>query len=156
MTGFDSGYFRLLDYGERRMRSALSALPDGSYEFEDVMEWAIEMSRSGSSHGRRASLPADFTGTPQQIEANFNAVEAVTRSCLYYAVRVATDPTIPANGGCYRPISLRVPLGSIVGAKAPAAVAAGNVETANASPTSCLAHSPRRHPIECMPPHREP
>src|SRR5690606_22529953 len=46
-----------------------------------------------------------------------------------YAVRVATDPTIPANGGSYRPIELRAPEGSIVNALAPAAVAAGNVET---------------------------
>lgn len=74
-------------------------------------------------------LVADFAGSAPQVAANFNAVEAVTRSCLYYAVRVASDPTIPANGGCYRPISLRVPKGSIVAALPPAAVAAGNVET---------------------------
>jgi N-methylhydantoinase B len=120
----------LLGYGERRMTSALEVLPDGSYEFEDFME-----------HGARdvairvmvtidgGSLTADFSGSDPQVKANFNAVEAVTRSCLYYAVRVATDPTIPANGGCYRPLSLLAPEGSIVNALAPAAVAAGNVET---------------------------
>jgi N-methylhydantoinase B len=75
------------------------------------------------------TLHADFSGTDPQIEGNINAVEAVTRSCLYYAARVATDPTIPANGGCYRPLSLQVPEHSIVNATAPAAVAAGNVET---------------------------
>jgi N-methylhydantoinase B len=74
-------------------------------------------------------LRADFAGTSGQIEGNINAVEAVTRSCLYYAVRVATDPTIPANGGCYRPLSLSTPPGSLVNARPPAAVAAGNVET---------------------------
>jgi N-methylhydantoinase B len=112
------------------MTSALEVLPDGSYEFEDFME-----------HGARdvairvmvtidgGSLTADFSGSDPQVKANFNAVEAVTRSCLYYAVRVATDPTIPANGGCYRPLSLLAPEGSIVNALAPAAVAAGNVET---------------------------
>jgi N-methylhydantoinase B len=44
-------------------------------------------------------------------------------------VRVATDPSIPANGGCYRMLGLRTPRGSLVDAAAPAAVAAGNVET---------------------------
>jgi N-methylhydantoinase B len=44
-------------------------------------------------------------------------------------VRVATDPTIPANGGCYRPLSLHAPEGSLVNPRPPAAVAAGNVET---------------------------
>ncbi|MGD2060234.1 MAG: hydantoinase B/oxoprolinase family protein [Acidimicrobiia bacterium] len=120
----------LLDYGERRMLAALSDLPDGSYEFEDYMEHGeddVTIRVTIVVDGDR--LHADFTGSDDQIEANFNAVEAVTRSCLYYAVRVATDPTIPTNGGCYRPLSLHAPEGTIVNALPPAAVAAGNVET---------------------------
>ncbi len=120
----------LLDYGERRTTAALEALPDGTYEFDDVMELGdtdVAIRAAVTIDG--GSLAADFGGTDPQVPANFNAVEAVTRSCLYYAVRVATDPTIPANGGCYRPIRLTAPEGSIVNALPPAAVAAGNVET---------------------------
>jgi N-methylhydantoinase B len=128
------GYLRtavaLLDYGERRMAAALGDLPDGVYRFADVMEWGhddigirVAVTVSGGT------LAADFAGTHPQIPANFNAVEAVTRSCLYYAVRVATDPTIPANGGSYRVVALDAPGGSLVNALPPAAVAAGNVET---------------------------
>lgn len=120
----------LLDYGERRMTAALGDLPDGVYSFEDYMEngeddVAIRVTVTVDGEW----LEADFTGSDNQVDANFNAVSAVTRSCLYYAVRVATDPTIPANGGCYRPIGLVTVAGSIVDAEAPAAVAAGNVET---------------------------
>jgi N-methylhydantoinase B len=120
----------LLTYGERRMAAALEALPDGSYGFEDVMEWQdglLPITVTVTIDG--GELRADFAGSADQIEGNINAVEAVTRSCLYYAVRVATDPTIPANGGCYRPLSLSTPAGSLVDARPPAAVAAGNVET---------------------------
>jgi N-methylhydantoinase B len=120
----------LLDYGERRMLAALSDLPDGEYVFTDYMEGAdadIAISVSLTVDGSR--LTADFTNSDPQVEANFNAVEAVTRSCLYYAVRVATDPSIPTNGGCYRPLELIAPEGTIVNARPPAAVAAGNVET---------------------------
>ena len=120
----------LLDYGERRMRAAVADLPDGRYQFEDRMEWGdvdvpvvVEVVIDGGQ------VIADFTGTHTQIPANFNAPEAVTRSCLYYAIRVATDPTIPANGGCYRVVDLVTEPGSLVSALAPAAVAAGNVET---------------------------
>lgn len=120
----------LLDYGERRMRHAIGQLPDGTFEFTDYMEWReddlpirVAVTIDGSS------LAADFAGTHPQIAGNINAVDAVTRSCLYYAVRVATDPTIPANGGCYRPMLLDAPAGSLVNANPPAAVAAGNVET---------------------------
>ena len=120
----------LLDYGERRTAAALSALPDGDYRFVDYMEGSdsdIAIAVSVVIDG--PTLTADFTGTDPQVEANFNAVEAVTRSCLYYAARVATDPTIPTNGGCYRPLQLIAPEGTIVNALPPAAVAAGNVET---------------------------
>ena len=120
----------LLSYGERRTAVAINALPDGSYRFTDYLEWGEEdlpitvvVTISGDH------LHADFTGSAGQIAGNINAVEAVTLSCLYYAVRVATDPTIPANGGCYRPVTLRTEPGSIVDATRPAAVAAGNVET---------------------------
>jgi N-methylhydantoinase B len=120
----------LLDYGERRTRSALKGLPAGVYRFSDLMEWGDrDVGVSVAITLSDGELFADFTGTDPQVESNINAVEAVTRSCLYFAVRVATDPTIPANGGCYRPISLHAPVGSLVNARAPAAVAAGNVET---------------------------
>ncbi|MCH8983519.1 MAG: hydantoinase B/oxoprolinase family protein [Acidobacteria bacterium] len=120
----------LLDYGERRMTAALEALPNGSYEFDDAMELGDEdvpIRVTVTIDG--GTLLADFKGTADQVPANFNAVEAVTMSCLYYAVRVATDPTIPTNGGCYRVIGLSTRKGSLVDATSPAAVAAGNVET---------------------------
>lgn len=127
---FDEVSRALLDYGERRTRAALTELPDGVFEFEDYMEHGdadVAIRVAITVEGEH--LHADFTGTDPQVESNFNAVEAVTRSCLYYAIRVATDPTIPANGGCYRPLDLTAPEGTVVNARAPAAVAAGNVET---------------------------
>ncbi|MDH3462832.1 MAG: hydantoinase B/oxoprolinase family protein [Acidimicrobiia bacterium] len=120
----------LLSYGERRMAAAIALLPDGVYRFEDFMELdevdvPIRVAVTVSGDG----LIADFSGTHSQVESNFNAVKAVTRSCLYFALRVATDPTIPANDGCYRLVELRTEPGSIVDALPPSAVAAGNVET---------------------------
>ena len=120
----------LLGYGERRMRTAIDALPDGVYRFTDVMEWGDDdLPIEVAVTVRGSEIDADFAGTAQQVRGNINAVEAVTRSCLYYAVRVATDPSIPANGGCYRPVHLHAPSGTLVNAEPPAAVAAGNVET---------------------------
>ncbi len=120
----------LLDYGERRMRAAIAVLDDASVSFTDFMEWdgglvpiLVEVTVSGES------LTADFTGSADQVQGNINAVRAVTRSCLSFAVRVATDPSIPATGGAHRPLHLITRPGSIVDAVAPVAVAAGNVET---------------------------
>jgi N-methylhydantoinase B len=120
----------LLSYGERRTAAAIGELPDGAYRFTDFLEWGEEdlaITATVTIDGEH--LDADFADSSPQIAGNINAVQAVTRSCLYYAVRVATDPTIPANGGCYRPLSLTTQSGTIVDAERPAAVAAGNVET---------------------------
>lgn len=129
-TGFDDICSGLLGYGERLMRTAIGRLPDGTFRSEDFVEGfdalhkiAVAVTIDGTN------VHADFSGTADQVESNYNAVEAVAISSLYYAVRVATDPNIPANGGCYRPISMHAPRGSIVCANPPAAVAAGNVET---------------------------
>ncbi|MEN8041913.1 MAG: hydantoinase B/oxoprolinase family protein [Actinomycetota bacterium] len=120
----------LMTYGERRMRAAISALPDGSASFTDHMEWhgeLIPITATVTVSGDE--LTADLTASADQIPGNINAVRAVTGSCLSYAVRVATDPTIPATGGAHRPLHLVTRSGSIVDAAPPVAVAAGNVET---------------------------
>jgi len=56
-------------------------------------------------------------------------VLAVTSSATYYAIRCVTDPDIPPNHGCYRPIDIETPDGSIVDPNPPAAVVGGNLET---------------------------
>jgi len=130
VDGFGRMANELLSYGERRMRAAIGALPDGAASFTDHMEWrgellpiTVEVTVDGDS------LTADLTKTVDQVAGNINAVRAVTGSCLSYAVRVATDPTIPATGGAHRPLNLVTRKGSLVDAIPPVAVAAGNVET---------------------------
>ena len=121
------------DYSERRMRSELEAIPDGEYRFEDVLDGdgrgnqdlpiVATLSVEGDEIG------VDFTGTAEQTEGPVNAVFAVTASATYYAVRAVTDPDIPPNAGCYRPISIDAPAGTIVNPEPPAAVVGGNLET---------------------------
>jgi len=53
----------------------------------------------------------------------------VTRSACYFVVRCLADPDVPASGGAFAPVHVHAPEGSLVHARPPAAVAAGNVET---------------------------
>lgn len=130
VAGYQLMSATLLDYGERRMSAAIGALHPGRYRFTDYMEFGEEdVAITVDLDVASDHVTADFSASDDQVAANFNAVEAVTRSCLYYAIRVVTDPSIPANGGSYRAASLITRPGSIVSATAPAAVAAGNVET---------------------------
>jgi N-methylhydantoinase B/oxoprolinase/acetone carboxylase alpha subunit len=80
----------------------------------------------------------DFTGSSPQQRGNVNAVEAVTVSAVAFAVRAATDPSIPANGGALRPVRVVAPAGTIVAARPPAAVGAGNVEVSQRVADVCL------------------
>jgi N-methylhydantoinase B/oxoprolinase/acetone carboxylase alpha subunit len=134
----------IVDYGERRMRAALRTLADGVYEFSDVLD-----STGGIDGGRSARIAVcitvapetvtfDFTGTDAQRPGSVNAVEAVTISAVAFALRTVVDPELPANGGASRPVRVVAPAGSIVAARPPVAVGAGNVEVSQRVADVCL------------------
>ena len=122
----------VLDYAERRTRACIAALPDGPREARDVLEGVdgdIELRLVATVAGDRLVL--DFAGSAPQHRGNLNCPLAVTRSAAYFAVRVLTDPDVPPSAGAYRPIEVLAPEGSLLNARAPAAVAGGNVETSS-------------------------
>ena len=127
----------VLDYAERRTRACLAELPDGPREARDVLEGIdgdIELRLVATVDGDRLML--DFAGSAGQHAGNLNCPLAVTRSAVYFAVRVLTDPDVPPSAGAYRPIEVRAPEGSLLHACAAPdgrlpAVAGGNVETSS-------------------------
>jgi N-methylhydantoinase B len=123
----------LHDYSERLVRTAIAQLPDGRFEAADVVEPAgggeLELRAAVTIEGDE--LEIDFAGTAAQHDGNLNCPLAVTRSACYFVVRCLTDPDVPASGGAFVPVRVLAPEGSLVNARAPAAVAAGNVETSS-------------------------
>ena len=125
-------YAEVLDYAERRTRACIKDLPDGEHTAEDVLE-----AREGDlpiklrARVSAETLTLDFTGSADQHEGNLNCPLAVTRSACYFAIRVLTDPDIPANAGAYRSVEVIAPEGSLLNARSPAAVVGGNVETSS-------------------------
>ncbi|MGI9184672.1 MAG: hydantoinase B/oxoprolinase family protein [Solirubrobacteraceae bacterium] len=121
-----------LDYAERRTRACLAELDDGVYESRDVLEAReddLPIVLRATKRGDELEL--DFTGSAAQYEGNLNCPLAVTHSACYFALRVLTDPDIPANAGAYRPLAVIAPEGSLLNARSPAAVVGGNVETSS-------------------------
>jgi N-methylhydantoinase B len=122
----------VLDYGERRARAALAALGDGVREARELVEARegdLELVLRATVAGERITL--DFTGSAPQHDGNLNCPLSVTRSACYFAVRVLTDPDLPPNAGAHRAVEVIAPEGSLLNARRPAAVAAGNVETSS-------------------------
>ncbi len=135
----------VLAYGERRMRAALGRLPEGTWQFSDVLDSAgqgdaqrdpLAITVAVRIAGGRITF--DFTGSATQCRGNMNAVEAVTISAATFALRSATDPSIPANGGALRPVRVVTVPGTVVHAVAPVAVGAGNVEVSQRIADVCL------------------
>lgn len=129
-----SEYMRhLQDYAERMTREAIGLIPDGEYRFEDAMDddgqgsGPLPIVVSVMVDGTDATI--DFTGTCDQADGSVNANDAITLSATMYCFRVIVPFAVPSNWGTIQPLTVVAPEGSLVNAKAPAAMAGGNVET---------------------------
>jgi N-methylhydantoinase B len=130
----------LLEYGERHIRALFARLPDGSYHFEDYMD------DDGSGSTRlpiRVAIEVageqvrvDFSGSAPQSPGPVNAPLAVVESAVHYCFRCLGSADMPAaafgalHAAAAPPLQLLVPPGSLLNPRPPAAVAGGNVETA--------------------------
>jgi len=128
----------LQDYSEKIMRAFLSKVPHGRYSAEDFLDddgagsgpvrIAVTLQFQKAASGRPL-VTVDFTGSSPQVAGSINAVEAITYSACFYVFRCLLAEDVPATAGLMRPVRLIAPLGTIVNARPPAAVAGGNVET---------------------------
>jgi N-methylhydantoinase B/oxoprolinase/acetone carboxylase alpha subunit len=135
----------VLDYGERLVRAELRAMDDGVWAFEDVVDSAgpdadqrVPVRIAVRVTKRDDAITFDFTGSDPQRPGNVNAPLAVTVSAVAFALRSVLDPSIPANGGALRPVTVVAPEASVVAATAPVAVGAGNVEVSQRVADVCL------------------
>lgn len=117
----------LLDRSEQLTRKALEAIPDGTYSYVDYLdndgvnlEQSVRIEVAVTISG--SEFHCDFEGTDPQTRGPFNAVKSGSQAAAYYAVRAVTDSSIPTNGGCFRPVSLHLPEGTLVNPVEPAPV----------------------------------
>src|SRR5215813_778648 len=123
----------LMNYSERMTRQAISEIPDGVYEAEDFLDndgiTDKPIALRVTIRIKRDSAQIDFSKSGPQAEGSVNAVYAITASVIFYVFRTLVGVSIPSNAGGMRPLEIIAPEGTIVNARAPAAVCGGNVET---------------------------
>src|SRR6185503_1828387 len=112
---------------EESVRRVLGVLKDGSFELPMDNGAQIRVSIAISPDRRSAEI--DFSGTSAQLGDNFNAPAAVCMAAVLYVFRTLVDADIPLNAGCLKPLAVKIPEGSMLRPRYPAAVVAGNVET---------------------------
>lgn len=114
----------LQDYAERKMRAAISAIPDGVYTFSDqfdsnqraeAMVFSLEITVAGDA------MTLAFDGPPQ-VRGGLNLIYTSLLAASYFAVKSVLDPTVLPNAGLARPLTVTAPKGSILNCEHPAAV----------------------------------
>jgi len=130
----------VLDYSETMMRAALRALPDGTAEFSDVFDGDGVIADGETEDAtftvrlrvtkRGDTITADFTGSDPAVAGPMNAPLTVTASGVFCALKMIADPKslIPPNSGCWRPVTVTAPPGSVVNAQHPSPVVYANHE----------------------------
>ncbi len=123
----------LQDYSERMTRAAITAIPDGDYDFTDYLdndglsETPVKIRAVVRVRGDAAAV--DFQGSSPQVNGPVNANYAIAVSAAMYVFRCLVMGDVPYTAGLLRPITILAPERSVVNAGLPAAMAAGNVET---------------------------
>ena len=125
----DAAMVEMLDYAERRIRSAIRAVPDGTYTGEAMLDddgigqEPVRIKAKLTIDGD--GIEVDFTGSDPQVKTNMNnpfaSTEAAAIACLK---SVLTDPDVPINDGSTRAIKVTAPKGSILNPLPPAPVRA--------------------------------
>ena len=117
----------LLSRSERLARRGVERIPDGRYHYVDwldndgvALDDPVRIEVTVEIEGDRVVV--DFEGTSPQVRGPFNCVPSGAYAGAYFAVLAMTDSSIPINGGCFRPIELRLPEGSLVNPREPAPV----------------------------------
>lgn len=122
----------LLDYAERRARARLALIDGATSVAEDALEGDgvsdREVPLRVALRVHDGVLHLDFAGTSPMVAGNVNCPVQVTRAAALFVLRAILDDDVPTNDGIARPIVITTPDDCCVAAKAPAAVAAGNVE----------------------------
>lgn len=133
VAAYRQGMRELNDYAERLAAATLTELKPGSYQFSDYLDddgqgnenILLHLELRIDKHG----IELDLRASSDKVPGNLNCPESVVAAAAYYAFRCLLPPEAPACEGLFRCIRLLTRPGSIVNARRPAAVAAGNVET---------------------------
>ncbi|MEO1290644.1 MAG: hydantoinase B/oxoprolinase family protein, partial [Chloroflexota bacterium] len=123
----------LMNYSLRMTEAIIDNIPDGDYSFQDALEGdgqtEAEIPIVATVSVRGKQMTVNFEGSAPQVLGNVNAVTAIVRSATWYCVRLLAEDDVPVNDGCFAPVTVITPEGSVLNPYFPAAVAVGNTET---------------------------
>lgn len=109
---------------EAAMRAAIRTLPDGVYRSEVEIDGPEGPMRLPCAViVENDELTVDWEGAPPVLPVGgVNCTYTYTAAHTVYALKSILTPQIPSNAGCFRPLHVRAPEGSVLNCAYPAAV----------------------------------
>jgi N-methylhydantoinase B len=136
VTDLQAAMRQSLDHSEKLIRSAIGRIPNGIYEAEEYLDPIEAQGWKQESPLLKVKITVsddhmtfDYTGTGGQVRGGINCPLSVTCNSTWFTVKAITDISIPINQGCYRPVTIVAPPGSVLNCQYPASVVSGNTET---------------------------
>jgi N-methylhydantoinase B len=129
ITTITNSIAELHTYSERRLRTALKEIYEGTYRFTDQMDddgvsdEPLDVHVAVTiSHTPQPEIGFDFKGTSTQAAGGINMAWPALLATVLYAVKAIVAPEVPLNEGFQKPIQIKAPAGSLVNAQEPAPV----------------------------------
>ncbi|MFP6746832.1 MAG: hydantoinase B/oxoprolinase family protein [Alphaproteobacteria bacterium] len=121
----ERAYDIILDRSEQAMRTALAAVPAGTYSFEDYLDdygpdtepikMAVDITFDGAG-----AVELDFSRSSDVVPAAINSYINYTRAYAVFAIKVFCDARQPQTEGSIRPITVTAREGSFFNPAFPA------------------------------------
>ncbi len=121
----------LLDATERRMRTELAQIPDGTYTSEVVYRCddgseSIDVTAKLAITTDGGHISVDYAGSSPQTPYYYNCAYGTTFAAVVAVVLMLVDPDLPHNDGVLRCIDVIVPEGSFLNCTFPSPCVQGN------------------------------
>src|SRR5699024_9577449 len=110
---------------EQAIRDEIRQLSNGEYNYTvsgDGFETPIRIQLKLTIENDDIFI--DYAGTSEQVPRALNVVLAYTFAYTVYPIKCILSPDIPNNEGCFRPIHVKAPKGTILNPEYPASVGA--------------------------------
>jgi N-methylhydantoinase B len=122
---------RSIRASETLLREEIDRIPDGSWSWEDYVEddgvTDVPLVVRATVKVQGNDLYVDFAGSAPQARGGINMTPSFRDSYTHLAIRCFLDPKIPHNEGCFVPIHISAPPGTIVSPLRPAGIGGRSV-----------------------------
>ncbi len=113
-------YEGIIEFSEAKARERIRQLPPGEYEATEFLDYEKLYRLKCKLTVEDDTLVFDFAGTDRQAGSFVNSAMPCTVANVHNIITCLLMPDIPGNEGCFRPVSVIAPQGTVLSCVPPA------------------------------------